>query len=203
MAKSTGTTTTTFLSARSGPSRKMNMSIFSLEHIYLIRINYDDNVIDNLFRSLNSYLSHMNHANSYNLIKSIFVNHPFLFHYFRLDANNKLNRLYIPPKYFRNLKSQYNYFLRQNTGNILFFQIGCFYEFFHYQAQFVSDILNLKMIFPKYSFINRCGFGVKALYKYVDMIIKSGHSVVIINQTGYYKNYVAERKVVLKYIVEE
>ena len=172
-------------------------------HDNIKKISYNYEILENLYMSMNSYLSHMSHANSNNLIKSIFTDYPFLLYYFGLNKNNKLKRLYVPPRNFRNLRSQYYYFLKQNIGNIIFFQIGCFYEFFQYQAEFVSDILNLKMINPKYSFSNRCGFGVKALYKYVDMVIKSGFSVVIINQTGYYNNYIAERKIHLRYIVEE
>jgi DNA mismatch repair ATPase MutS len=59
------------------------------------------------------------------------------------------------------------------------------------------------MIHPKYSFSKRCGFGINALHKNVDMVIQSGYPVVIINQTGYYKKNVAERRITQKYIIED
>jgi retron-type reverse transcriptase len=162
-------------------------------------IRYDHEVIENLFASLNSYLGHFKHANSFTLKQHLFETYRWLKHYFN-DKDGKLKRLYVTPRGFWNLRAQYHYFLNRFYRYLIFFQVGCFYEFYGKQAVKAFKHLKLSMIPGKFGFRQRCGIGVKGLERYVEMALQSGEPVVVINQTGYMLHHVAERQIVAKYV---
>ena len=162
-------------------------------------IRYDNEIPDELFACLNSYLGHFGHADTHRLIKSIFEKFPFLRYYFSHD-NDGLKRLYLPPKRFPKMKNQYFHFLGKYHRSLIFFQTGCFYEFYNAQAGLAVKALNLKRIKRKYGFRRRCGIGMKALDRYVNIALKSGYSVVVINQSGHRLRNLALRKVSVQYI---
>jgi hypothetical protein len=162
-------------------------------------IHYNHERLEALFACLNSYLAHFKHANTFTLRQHLFDTYNWLKHYFYYK-NGKLRRLYITPKYFWNLRSQYTYFANRFYRSMIFFQVGCFYEFYGKQAVKAFKHLQLSMIPGKYHFKRRCGIGVRALERYVERALQSGHPVVVINQTGYAQPHVTERRVAVKYL---
>jgi hypothetical protein len=62
----------------------------------------------------------------------------------------------------------------------------------------VQQLINGK---GKYTFRCRCGIGIKALNRYVELALQSGYPVVVIKQTGYVLTHVAERKLAVQYIL--
>lgn len=78
--------------------------------------------------------------------------------------------------------------------------MGCFYEFYKKQAQRAIKSLHLQKIPGKFGFRDRCGIGVRALDRYVELALQQGYPVVVINQTGYLLPHVAERRVAVKYL---
>jgi hypothetical protein len=162
-------------------------------------IRYDHEVVENLFASLNSYLGHFKHANSFTLKQHLFETYGWLKHYFN-DKDGKLKRLYVTPRGFWNLRAQYTYFANRFYQFLMFFQVGCFYEFYKKHAQRAMKSLLLQKIPGKYGFRDRCGIGVKGLDRYVERALQQGISVVVIGQTGYLLRHVAERRVAVKYV---
>lgn len=133
------------------------------------------------------------------MTRQILQRYTYLKHYFAYKQG-KLIRLYVTPTYFGNLRSQYSYFQSRCYQSIMFFQVGCFYEFYGKQALRAHKHLKLTMIAKRYGFTRRCGIGVRALDRYVELALKTGFPVVVIKQTGYQLPYVAERTVAVKYI---
>jgi hypothetical protein len=165
-------------------------------------IRYDHEVVENLFASLNSYLGHFKHANTFTLKQHLFETYGWLKYYFRY-CNGKLRRLYVTPRYFWNLRAQYEYFTNRFYRFLLFFQVGCFYEFYGKQAVRAFKHLHLSMIPGKFGFTQRCGIGHKALDRFVKQALQSGYPVVVIGQTGYMLRHVAERRIAVKYLLFE
>ncbi len=163
------------------------------------RFDFARQVIDDLFAALNSYLGHFRHANTHTLQQRLFERYPYLKHYFMLTPE-KLTRLYADPYTFRNLHAQYMYFSNRCSHFMMFFQVGCFYEFYAKQAVKAVKHLKLSLIRGRYGFRQRCGIGQKALDRFVEMALQAGLPVIVIRQTGYQLARVAERRVTVKYI---
>ncbi len=162
-------------------------------------IRYDRAVLDELFACLNSYLAHFKHADAFTLTRRIFEKFTYL-KYYVIYKRKTLKRTYTPPKSFYNLKSQYAYFRRRYYRSLIFFQVGYCYEFYGKQALKACNLLKLSMIEKKHHFKQRCGIGVRALDRYVDLALRQGVSVVVIQQTGEMLAHVAERRVTLQYL---
>jgi len=165
-------------------------------------IRYDDDVIRELFACLSSYLAHFRHGNAHTLTRRIFEKNAWLSHYFSFEKK-RLKRLYRPPKRFSRLRIQYYHFLNQFPDDLIFFQKGCFYEFYGPQAHKAMRCLNLKRIRRKHGFRNRCGIGEKSLHNYVEQALENGCSVIVIRQTGYLAGRIAERLPVIRFVREE
>lgn len=165
-------------------------------------VRYSQDLLEDLFACLNSYLGHFKHANTVTLRQRLFEKHRWLKHFFH-NTHDTLKRLYIPPTYFWNLRSQYEYFYNRFYRFLIFFQVGCFYEFYKAQARKAREHLNLKGISGKHGFRERCGIGLKALDRYVALALQQGYSVIVVNQTGYLLPHVTERRVAVKYILRE
>ena len=167
-------------------------------------VRYDPEIVKGMFQSFNSYLAHFGHADSYRLIANIFETFSFMKHYFFYDVSFRKPKLvmYCHPRCrFRNVYSQYIWFLRLYHRYLIFFRVGCFYEFYEAQASLAVKILGLKMIKPKFGFKRRAGIGDKALERYVEMALKQGRGVLVVEQTGYFSGNLAERRIAVKYDV--
>ncbi len=73
--------------------------------------DYNRDVVDRMFATINSYLGHFKHANSFKLILSFWRRDPFLSRYFELDSEKmKILRRYVLPDNLRTVRRQYGYF---------------------------------------------------------------------------------------------
>jgi RNA-directed DNA polymerase len=163
-------------------------------------IRYSHEVLEALLACLNSYLGHFRHADTFKLRHSLLERNRWLAHFFRY-RHDTLTRLYAPPRGFRNLHAQYTYFYKRYDRFLLFFQVGCFYEFYKSQARRAKAALQLTPLPPKFGFRARCGIGVKGLDRYVERALQQGHAVVVVKQTGFMLPHVAERRVAVKYVL--
>ncbi len=77
----------------------------------------------------------------------------------------------------------------------MFFQVGCFYEFYGKQALRAINILNLKRIEGKHGFKIRCGIGIDALGRFLKIALEKRRAAVVVKQTGYYLPRLVERRV--------
>jgi RNA-directed DNA polymerase len=161
-------------------------------------LDYSSSTTVYLFDMLNSYFSHFHHANSFKLIQGIFRENAWISHYFNYE-NKKLIRRYTP-KACTSLKRQYYFFTKQFPKELIFFQAGCFFEFFSRQAEFAAGFFGLKKIKPKFGFKLRCGIGKNYIKPYIIRAVKSGYPVAVIEQTGYQGNYVVERIIKERYV---
>ena len=109
-------------------------------------IRYDQAVVEELFACFTSYLAHFKHADTLTLIGRLFERYSYVKYYVIL-AGGRLKRVDAAPKSFYNLKSQYIYFHQKYSQTLMFFQTGCFYEFYGKQARQAAHLLNLKLIF--------------------------------------------------------
>ena len=155
-------------------------------------------ILEKLFATLNAYFAHFTHAHCYRLQESIFRRFFFLNEYFSFTGG-KIVRKYIPSEKFRSLKRQYYYFLNRYPKSLIFFQVGCFFEFYGSQVKDAQHILNLKKIKGKFGFLQRCGFGKKALHRYIQVSLAHEVDMVVVKQTRYVAHGLAQRLVAVRY----
>ena len=160
--------------------------------------SFDQDDIEYLHAVVNSYLAHFKHANTYRLVNSLLLKNGWLFRYFHFQGE-KLVRNDKPPKRFRNFRRQYRFFQRRNSGSLMFFQVGCFYEFYGWQAIRAMEVLGLQRIEEKHGFKVRCGIGINTLERFLTIALKQRIPATVVRQTGYYLPRLVERKVYATY----
>ena len=168
-----------------------------------IKINYNEQTVESLFSSLNSYLGHFKHADTHRLKKKLFKTHHWLTYYFYVTPRRRLKRFDSCPKNFKNMRTQYLYFMKRFHYAIIFFQVGCFYEFYDQQAVRAVKILGLRYIKKKYGFNKRAGIGCKGLTKFIHKAIQNGFMVVVIQQQDEILTYTKKRKLADIYIAQK
>ena len=169
----------------------------------IFRVNYNEASVCSLLSTLNSYLGHFKHADTHRLKKKLFKTHYWLNYYFYITSEKRLKRYDASPKNFRNLHTQYLYFMRQFHFAIIFFQVGCFYEFYDQQAVRAVNILGLKYIKKKFGFHKRTGIGYKGLTKYINKAIQKGYTAVVIQQQDCVMANTKKRKLMDIYISQK
>jgi len=125
-------------------------------------------------------------ANTYNLWGSIWRAHPWLAQYFKFDRDaRKLTRLYKTPRVLRRVAQQYLYYRWRFTGDVVLFQVGRFFEFY---AKADDEIARLLDLTPTGKNRRRAhyGFPVRAARRYLDKLLRSGRSVVMIGERDVY-----------------
>jgi len=160
---------------------------------------FNRNFCDKLLSTLNSYLGQFKHANTYRLTHSLFRKYSFLNQYFLLEKN-KVKRRYGENKKFKNLYTQYSHFLKIYRNMLIFFQVGCFVEFYNRQALLAACYFGLCFLRPRKGFNLRCGFPLKKVEKYKSICYKHRIPFMVIIQTGYEKRSVMEREITLQFV---
>lgn len=107
--------------------------------------NFDEALLEQCRAVLASYLGHFRQADSFALRQTVWAEFRYLAQYFAIDDDYlHLTPLYQVPGRFANVRRQYEWFRRRFTQDVLLFQVGCFYEFYHPQAQQLTQRLGLK-----------------------------------------------------------
>jgi hypothetical protein len=95
--------------------------------------------------TLASYLGHLKHADSFELRHGIWRELEFLGQYFRLDdAGLSLTPFFAVPQSFACTRWQYNGLKKRFPSDVLLFQVGCYYEFYHPADDDLAMSLGLK-----------------------------------------------------------
>lgn len=106
--------------------------------------DYEREVLDLLFATLNSYLGHCKHADSYKLVGSLWRRYDFLARYFAFDLEKrKIRRRYLLPGGERPVRWQYRHFQKEFPEDIIFFKVGRFFEFYGADSGFVAAFFGL------------------------------------------------------------
>jgi MutS domain I len=118
--------------------------------------------------------------------------------YFKFDREaRKLSRLYKTPRTLRRTAQQYLYYRWRFAGDVVLFQVGRFFEFYANVDDEVARLLGLKPM-GKNSRRARYGFPVRAAARYLDKLLKSGRSVVLIGERDVYFTGIRIRLPVLR-----
>ncbi|SLM28555.1 conserved hypothetical protein [Desulfamplus magnetovallimortis] len=155
-----------------------------------------------LFRStVASYMGHLKWANSFTLKRMLFVKYPVLRACFMLNGYELIPR-YIPFDGMRKFRRSYNWWIPEpdnrpcsqhvvryplwvcgkNTRVLVFFQVGCFYEFYNTHGKIAHEVLNLKLMKGLHRFQVGCGFHKRFLSRYIGMALQNGYHVAIVRQ---------------------
>ncbi len=160
--------------------------------------DFDPKVLDHLFAILSSYLGHFKHANSIKLVKAIWLRYSFLSRYFELDhVNKKIRRKYIIPGNLWTVKQQYRHFQKRFAGDIIFFQVGRYFEFYHGTDKELARQLKLSPL-KKNRRDARYGFPVRLLVCYLRRALNTGKSVIVV-QEGNYLTKIKKREIWRRY----
>lgn len=173
-------------------------------------IHYDYMPLEQLRSVIASYLGHLKWADSYNLRSAIFERFGFLREYFSFRSllprikygagtsdDGRVKPLYRYPGIFPSVKSQYLYYANRFRGYVVFFHVGCFYEFYGEIKDEVKDILSLKRLKNNQRGA-MYGFPVRLEKGYLKRLIEKGVPVIIIRETDRYIGRIKERLPVLK-----
>lgn len=160
--------------------------------------SFDRELLDDLFATFASYLGHFKHANSFKLIKSIWRRYTFLSRYFNMDFSSmKLYRKFIVPGNLTTVRRQYEYFQKLFAGDIIFFQVGRFFEFYQNSSNKVAELLDLAPLKENQRHA-RFGFPINFMQKYLYQALSNGKSVMVILE-GDYLAKIKERKIWRRY----
>jgi RNA-directed DNA polymerase len=146
---------------------------------------FDQEKLDTLFSVICSYHGHFKHANSFRLVSAIWQKHSFLSRFFELDRmNNKVIRKYISPGYLHTVRQQYSYFQKLFTGDIIFFQVGSYFEFYDGTDNQVVRQLDLSPL-KQNRRQARYGFPIAYISSYLLRALDVGKSVVVVREDNY------------------
>ena len=158
-----------------------------------IKILYDYQALSKLSSTLASYFGHFQWANSYRLQMSLMKRYDFLKRFFALN-DGRFVRIYEIARNLLSLKSQYLYFKRRFREDVLLFQGGNYYEFYHENLDGeTARMLRLKRISK--SSIRKViyGFPVRLEKLYIDRLKGYGKSVAVIGEEDKYLTRVKMR----------
>jgi RNA-directed DNA polymerase len=163
--------------------------------------SFDRELLGDLFATVASYLGHFKHANSFKLVKAIWQRYSFLSRYFLLDFSGmKLHRKSVVPGNLRTVKQQYGYFQKLFADDIIFFQVGRFFEFYHSSNKEVAELLNLAPL-KSNKRDARFGFPVHFMLKYLHQALSNAINVMVVLE-GEYLARIKERKIWRRYEYE-
>lgn len=167
---------------------------------FVKRYLYDETILNQLFATLSSYLGHFKMANSYNLCRSLWEDYSFLAQYFDIDVGAKrLIRRYKHPEGIKRTYQQYLYYRWRFSGDVLFFQVGRFFEFYHARDSGIAMFLGLSTISGKNSRGARYGFPTSLMGRYLIQLLREKVPVtVILERDGRCAN-IKERRPVYRY----
>ena len=145
--------------------------------------------------SLASYLGHFSHASSYRLTETIFHRFGFIGCYFKYNPKNRNVSCITGTPRFGQMNLQYYWFHKRYPNALIFYQAGCFYEFYGRRAEWAIRDFGLKKIPPRPRLGTRTGFPLKDLRKHLETALNLSGHVVIVRQTGKFSGRLMARHV--------
>ena len=164
---------------------------------------YDYKLLEQLRSVLASYRGHMKWADTYSLRRAILRRYSFLKESFSFN-NGRIRPLYKFCEIFPSVKSQYLYYMCLFRGAFIFFQVGCFYEFYGVNPFMEEKIalLNLNRISKSKRGV-MYGFHERLEDKYLRRLTEKGIPVIIIRETDKYIGKIKERLPARKIVKRE
>jgi RNA-directed DNA polymerase len=157
------------------------------------RYRFDTAVLDELNAVLASYLGHFKLADSFRLRQGLLRDFTFLGEYFGTDlASGTLKRKNKPPPGLRGVARQYRHFRRSFLGDVLFFQVGKFIEFYQPGDAIVAADLGLRRM-ARNRRGARYGFPLARSGGHLLSLLATGRSVTLIGESGRFGDGVKER----------
>ena len=165
---------------------------------------FDQTLLAQCRATLASYLGHLKHADSFDLRCAIWREFWFLNKYFRLDDSGlSLTLRYTVSASFTCTRWQYNGLRQQFKNDVLLFQVGCYYEFYHPADDALALSLGLKPLAK-----NRRGarFGIPLVMgeSIARHVLQTGHLVLwVAEQPGIAAGRVKNRLPVARWVAFE
>ncbi|MBD3338829.1 MAG: hypothetical protein GF353_06965 [Candidatus Lokiarchaeota archaeon] len=158
---------------------------------------YDINVLENLMATINSYLGHFQHAQTYKVVLKILNEFDYLHQFYRTEMH-KITRKFSCPKSLKRLKQQVRYYSEQFRNYLILFQVGCYYESYQNSAKQLMKITGYKEKKNWRGFSSAVGFHQRFLPKVCKKLDDNKVSYVIVRQTGKHLHNTMERLPFLK-----
>ncbi|MEQ1591174.1 MAG: hypothetical protein ABL892_02180 [Thiobacillaceae bacterium] len=156
------------------------------------RYRFDTAVLDELAAVLAAYWGHFKLADSFNLRQSLWRRYPFLSRFFAMEQDGKLTRKDKIRSAIRNTWQQYRHYRCRFPGDVLFFQVGRFMEFYQPDDVLLARRLGLAAMATNRRRA-RFGFPVVQSGKHLFNLLKARRSVAIVAETGRRLERVKER----------
>lgn len=157
------------------------------------RFRFDAAELGELQAVLASYLGHFKLAATYKLRESLWRRFPFLGEFVSMSAKSgKLARKDVCPAGVRGVARQYRHFRRRFPGDVLFFQVGRFMEFYQPGDVLIARELGLAGMAANRRGA-RYGFPVGQAGRHLLTLLRAGHAVTLISETGRLLDGVKER----------
>jgi len=153
-----------------------------------------EKTVKELRQVLSSYLGHFLHANTYNLMRSVFEKNSWLKYIFSLHGY-RLVPLYEPAFTPRNLKEQYSWFVKKYGDYCILFQVGKFIELYGSQADKYAPVLNLVMSDGTRNIGKQAGFPIKMLKSVKRRLLRLRLPYIVAAEIGYYRSPLKQRVV--------
>lgn len=162
------------------------------------RYDFDAGALDELAAVLASYWGHFRRADSFDLRQSLWRRYPFLRRFFEMALDGELDRKDKTPRNVRGVARQYRYFRHRFPGDVLFFQVGKFVEFYQPDDALVADRLGLSRMAGNRRGA-RFGFPVRNTGDCLGRVLRGDRSVVLIRETGVRLRWNAARAPVFRF----
>lgn len=162
------------------------------------RYRFDTAALDELNAVLASYWGHFSLADSFNLRQSLWRRYPFLSQFFDMGQDGKLTRKDKSRSVINTTWQQYRHYRIRFAGDVLFFQVGRFIEFYQPDDALLADQLGLEPMATNRRRA-RFGFPVAQSRKHLFALLKAGRSVSVVAETGRRLDKLKERLPVCRF----
>lgn len=164
------------------------------------RFRFDPAKLDEMQAVLASYLGHFKLAASYRLRQRMWRRFSFLGEFMDMAAGSgKLTRKDVCPAGVRGVVRQYQHFRRRFPGDVLFFQVGRFMEFYQPGDALIARELGLAGMAANRRGA-RYGFPVVQAGRHLLALLCLGYVVTLISEPGRLLNGVKERRVYWRFV---
>ncbi|MCD4720895.1 MAG: hypothetical protein K8S13_13700 [Desulfobacula sp.] len=166
-----------------------------LDHCRVAVFNMDDQLVQNLFQTIASYMGHFKHASSFRLVTELMKKNDWLNEYFYF-SKGRIHKKYNIKKVFLSVRAQHAYFRSLFKDSIIFFKVGKFYEFYGNDALSAGSLLKLRVMENHRRKIKyMSGFPVAMVNQYCKKMLSQGKDVVVINETHRAGHFIRERSI--------
>ena len=163
------------------------------------RYRFDEAILDSLAATLSSYLGHFKMADTYSLSLSLWKRHAFLSQYFDFDAEKReLLQKYKFPRGFKKIRQQYLYYNRVFPEDIILFQVGDFFEFYHAHDRRPTQLLGLSKM-GKNRRGAQYGFPLRFANQHLRQLLRDKKSVLLVLENANYWTRIKERLPVYRF----